>query len=92
MPQVPAKNAWPFDEKAIQVKADVAAALKIIASVGLHTSLPTNGRSQPAAAPVRCAFAFAPFPSRVRNGPETSRARDVGAAQRTLDGEDRSGI
>jgi hypothetical protein len=25
LPQVPAKDAWPFHEKAIQVKADVAA-------------------------------------------------------------------
>jgi hypothetical protein len=28
LPQVPAKDAWPFHEKAIQVKADVAASLK----------------------------------------------------------------
>jgi hypothetical protein len=27
-PQVRAKGAWPFHEKAIQVKADVAASLK----------------------------------------------------------------
>ena len=37
--------------------------LKIIAAVWLHASIPTNGRSQPAAAPVRVAFAFAPFSS-----------------------------
>jgi len=39
----------PFHEKAIQVKADVAAFLKIIARVWLHDSTPTHGRRQPAA-------------------------------------------
>src|SRR5215472_13500388 len=40
------------------------------------------------------AFAVAPFSLSklsLRNGPEPSRARGVGAAKRTLDGEDRSG-
>ena len=41
------------------------------------------------------AFAWASFPSSkepLRNGPEQSRARRFCAAERTLDGEDRSGI
>ncbi len=43
-PQVSATTPKPFHEKAIQVKADVAAFLKIIASVWLHDSTPTHGR------------------------------------------------
>ena len=55
---------------------------------------PTNGR--PLSAPVAdgMAFAFGPFPlswEALRNGPEQSRARGFCAAERTLDGEDRSG-
>src|SRR5271157_920108 len=55
---------------------------------------PTNGR--PLSPPVAdgLAFAFGPFPLSWEahlNGPEQSRARGLGAAERTLDGEDRSG-
>ena len=45
-------------------------------------------------APRVVVFPGAPFPSyekTLQNGPEQTRARGVGAAKRTLDGEDRSG-
>ena len=55
---------------------------------------PTNGRPLSAPAAGGLAFAFGPFPfsqGTLRNGPEQSRARGFCAAERTLDGEDRSG-
>jgi len=55
----------PFHEKAIQVKADVAAFLKIIASVWLHDSTPTHGRRQPAAAPTQVCVCMGPATQRI---------------------------
>jgi len=68
----------PFHEKAIQVKADVAAFLKIIASVWLHDSTPTHGRRQPAAAPTQVCVCMGPLSLISGRGPE--RPGDVKGA------------
>src|SRR5579875_732502 len=58
----------------------------------LCSSGPTNGRPHRAANGEGFAFARFPFSwANLRNGPEPSRARGFCAAERTLDGEDRSG-
>src|SRR5438552_13555687 len=74
--------AWapfPFHEKAIQVKADVAAFLKIIASVWLHDSTPTHGRRQPAAAPTQVCVCMGPLS--LISGRGSERPGDVKSAR-----------
>src|SRR5437867_12448040 len=74
-----AKHAKPFHEKAIQVKADVAAFLKIIASVWLHDSTPTHGRRQPAAAPTQVCVCMGPLS--LISGRGSERPGDVKSAR-----------
>src|SRR5439155_22980838 len=74
-----AKAAKPFHEKAIQVKADVAAFLKIIASVWLHDSTPTHGRRQPAAAPTQVCVCMGPLS--LISGRGSERPGDVKSAR-----------
>src|SRR5438034_4297433 len=69
----------PFHEKAIQVKADVAAFLKIIASVWLHDSTPTHGRRQPAAAPTQVCVCMGPLS--LISGRGSERPGDVKSAR-----------
>src|SRR5437667_9526551 len=70
---------FPFHEKAIQVEADVAAFLKIIASVWLHDSTPTHGRRQPAAAPTQVCVCMGPLS--LISGRGSERPGDVKSAR-----------